>query len=99
MKKLYNQNQLTWYSNSSRNSVLPYLVVGGESSPGARLVMQEWGMDIRDQYLRVKVPFFFKQWGGVHVYLLHWAGRGRGRVALSKVASSEDQMPVNLVRA
>jgi protein gp37 len=28
--------------------------------------MQEWVTDIRDQCLRAKVPFFFKQWGGVH---------------------------------
>ena len=27
--------------------------------------MQEWVTDIRDQCTRVKVPFFFKQWGGV----------------------------------
>jgi protein gp37 len=27
--------------------------------------MQEWVTDIRDQALRARVPFFFKQWGGV----------------------------------
>jgi len=27
--------------------------------------MQEWITDIRDQCLSAKVPFFFKQWGGV----------------------------------
>jgi protein gp37 len=27
--------------------------------------MQEWVTNIRDQCLRVKAPFFFKQWGGV----------------------------------
>jgi hypothetical protein len=27
--------------------------------------LSEWVTDIRDQYLRAKVPFFFKQWGGV----------------------------------
>jgi len=40
-------------------------IVGGESGPGARPVMQEWVTDIRNQCLRAKVPFFSKQWGGV----------------------------------
>jgi protein gp37 len=39
--------------------------IGGESGPGARPIMQGWVTDIRDQCLRAKVPFFFKQWGGV----------------------------------
>jgi protein gp37 len=42
-----------------------WAIVGGESGPGARPVLQEWVMDIRDQCLAAKVPFFFKQWGGV----------------------------------
>jgi len=43
-----------------------WVIVGGESGPGARPVMQEWVTDIRDQCLSAHVPFFFKQWGGVH---------------------------------
>jgi len=39
--------------------------VGGESGPGARPLDPAWVTDIRDQCLRAKVPFFFKQWGGV----------------------------------
>ena len=42
-----------------------WMIVGGESGPGARPIMQEWVTDIRDQCLGAKVPFFFKQWGGV----------------------------------
>lgn len=41
-----------------------WVIVGGESGPGARPVEREWVTDIRDQCLRAKVPFFFKQWGG-----------------------------------
>lgn len=26
----------------------------------------EWVTEIRDQCLRLGIPFFFKQWGGVH---------------------------------
>lgn len=41
-----------------------WVIVGGESGPGARPMRQEWVTDIRDQCLAAKMPFFFKQWGG-----------------------------------
>ena len=42
-----------------------WVIVGGESGPGARPMRSEWVRDIRDVCLRCNVPFFFKQWGGV----------------------------------
>ena len=45
---------------------IDWAIVGGESGPGARPVDPDWVTDIRDQCLRAEVPFFFKQWGGVH---------------------------------
>lgn len=42
-----------------------WVIVGGESGPGARPMLQEWVRDIRDQCHKSGVPFFFKQWGGV----------------------------------
>jgi protein gp37 len=33
--------------------------------PGARPILHEWVMELRDQCLRANVPFFFKHWGGV----------------------------------
>ncbi len=42
-----------------------WVIVGGESGPGARPVLEEWIIDIRDQCKAEHVPFFFKQWGGV----------------------------------
>jgi len=42
-----------------------WVIVGGESGPGARPMQAEWVRDIRRQCRRDKVPFFFKQWGGV----------------------------------
>lgn len=41
-----------------------WVIVGGESGPGARPMKQEWVTDLRDQCRRASVPFFFKQWGG-----------------------------------
>jgi protein gp37 len=43
-----------------------WVIVGGESGPGARPMLKDWVIDIRDQCVRAKVPFFFKQWGGVN---------------------------------
>ena len=44
---------------------IDWVIVGGESGPGARPIKQEWVIEIRDQCLAAGVPFFFKQWGGV----------------------------------
>ena len=43
-----------------------WVIVGGESGPGARPMKEEWVIKIRNECKRVKVPFFFKQWGGVN---------------------------------
>jgi protein gp37 len=43
-----------------------WVIVGGESGPRARPMAAEWVRDIRDQCHQAGVPFFFKQWGGVH---------------------------------
>lgn len=42
-----------------------WVIVGGESGPGARPMRQEWVKSIYKQCRNFKVPFFFKQWGGV----------------------------------
>jgi len=43
-----------------------WIIVGGESGPGARPMAPDWVIDIRDQCKSTGVPFFFKQWGGVN---------------------------------
>ena len=43
---------------------IDWVIVGGESGPGARPMRPEWATDIRDQCVSARVPFFFKQWGG-----------------------------------
>ncbi len=43
---------------------IDWVIVGGESGPGARPIKKEWVIDIRHQCLDTGVPFFFKQWGG-----------------------------------
>ena len=44
---------------------IDWVIVGGESGPGAREMRAEWVRDIRDQCTRDGVAFFFKQWGGI----------------------------------
>lgn len=42
-----------------------WVIVGGESGPGARPMKSSWVQSIRQQCFSAGVPFFFKQWGGV----------------------------------
>jgi protein gp37 len=42
-----------------------WMIVGGESGPGARPIDAKWVISLRNQCRRAGVPFFFKQWGGV----------------------------------
>ena len=44
---------------------LDWVIVGGESGPGARPIDPEWVREVRDRCISARVPFFFKQWGGV----------------------------------
>ena len=40
-----------------------WLILGGESGPGARPMGPEWARTVRDQCIRESIPFFFKAWG------------------------------------
>jgi protein gp37 len=43
---------------------IDWVIVGGESGPGARPILPSWVADVRDACESAGVPFFFKQWGG-----------------------------------
>ncbi len=45
---------------------LDWVILGGESGPGARPLESNWVTMVRDLCQECTVPFFFKQWGGVH---------------------------------
>ena len=46
---------------------IDWVIVGGESGPGARLMKEAWVLDIKKKCdNKHKTPFFFKQWGGVN---------------------------------
>ncbi len=61
-----------------------WVIVGGESGPGARPMNPDWVRSIRDQCQSNQVPFFFKQWGGVNK-------KATGRVLDGR---TWDEMPV-----
>lgn len=64
---------------------IDWAIVGGESGPGARPVDPKWIINIRDQCTDAGVPFFFKQWGGVH----------KKRFGRTLEGRTWDQMPVD----
>ena len=41
-----------------------WVIVGGESGPRSRPMKEEWALEVRNQCVKARVPFFFKQWGG-----------------------------------
>lgn len=43
---------------------IAWVIVGGESGPGARPMQPAWARSVRALCRRAQVPFFFKQWGG-----------------------------------
>ncbi|WP_029002794.1 phage Gp37/Gp68 family protein [Azorhizobium doebereinerae] len=45
------------------HTTIDWIIVGGESGPGARPMHPDWARAIRDRCATAGVPFFFKQWG------------------------------------
>ena len=60
-----------------------WVIVGGESGHGARPMDPAWARDVRDACRQARVPFFFKQWGGVM----------KGRAGRTLDGRSWDEMP------
>ena len=44
---------------------IAWIIVGGESGPGARPMDESWALELRDQCEKSNTAFFFKQWGGL----------------------------------
>ena len=45
---------------------IDWVIVGGESGPGARPMKEKWVLNIKEQCINQNTHFFFKQWGGVN---------------------------------
>ena len=70
-------------------SGIDWVIVGGESGPGARVMEIAWVESIRKQCERSHIPFFFKQWGGVQK-------KKKGRILNGR---TYDEMPELLAEA
>jgi protein gp37 len=65
-----------------------WVIVGGESGPGARPLDKDWVISIRDQCQRAGVPFFFKQWGGTR----------KGKAGRTVEGRTYDELPPRIAR-
>lgn len=45
---------------------IDWVIAGGESGPDFRIMEEAWAIDLSDQCVDTGVPFFFKQWSGLH---------------------------------
>ncbi len=70
-----------------------WVIVGGESGPGARPMEKSWVLDIQNQCRKAKVAFFFKQWGGVRKKK---AGRELNGKTYSEMPSRFDHMVASI---
>jgi protein gp37 len=70
-----------------------WVIVGGESGPGARRMKPEWAKAIQTQCRRYEVPFFFKQWGAFGPSGDHVGKKKAGRILSGR---TWDEMPVLL---
>ncbi len=70
-----------------------WVIVGGESGPGARPMREEWVLAIRNQCRRARIPFFFKQWGGSRKHETGRALRGRIYDEFPAPSQRRDQAP------
>ena len=67
---------------------IDWVIVGGESGPGARAMSPEWVREIRDSCVAEGVPFFFKQWGGTR----------KNRTGRTLDGHTWDEMPAPVLR-
>jgi protein gp37 len=65
---------------------MDWVIVGGESGPGARPMHPVWARELRDQCATTSVPFLFKQWG-------EWAPAQDGRSILGKTLTLQGAAP------
>lgn len=76
---------------------IDWVIVGGESGPGARPMKEEWVRDIRDSCQKLNIPFFFKQWGGVNKKKAGKTLDGRIWNELPPVAKQDKNQPLNFL--
>ncbi len=74
---------------------IDWVIVGGESGPGARPMRADWARDIRAQCVDADVAFFFKQWGAHNEHGVRVGKHRSGRVLDGQ---TWDAMPERMVK-
>ena len=94
-------------AGSGKGPRIDWLIMGGESGPGARPMHPDWARSVRDQCKAAGVPFFFKQWGewaqlddntavSTHENTMGWAHGGWSK---GRYGSHTGEKVVNMIRA
>jgi protein gp37 len=52
-----------WFRRAPDPEGINWVIVGGESGPGARPMHPDWARSLRDECQQAQVPYLFKQWG------------------------------------
>lgn len=77
-QNLPDERMLRWYRPMV--AMLDWVIVGGESGPGARPMQADWARSLRDQCAAAGTAFMFKQWG-------EWAPYDRGMTNTKQLAA------------
>jgi protein gp37 len=70
---------------------IDWVIVGGESGPGARPMREQWAVSIQRQCQAAGVAFFFKQWGAHDATGVRQSKKTAGRMLLGR---TWDEMPI-----
>jgi len=70
-------------------SGIHWVIVGGESGPGARPMSPEWAIDVQRQCDAQGVAFFFKQWGAWGADGVRRSKKANGRILLGQEWNEE----------
>ena len=71
---------------------IDWVIVGGESGKRARLMKEEWVIDIKNQCKSNNVAFFFKQWGGMNKKLNGRELKGQTYDEMPKIPETEFEL-------
>ena len=85
--KFLSMEPLIGQVNDMNLSGIDWVIVGGESGPGARPMAESWVLEIKEQCDENDVPFFFKQWGGTNK-------KQTGRLLLDQTWDAMPNVPV-----
>lgn len=83
-------------ANRELRGCIDWVIVGGESGPGARPMHSDWARSLRDQCAAAGVPFLFKQWGEWaprDEWSFHVAPRKQCAIKLDGSPVSDDDAP------